>query len=186
MSFGIKLWNGQRYFASQVCSKKYYLGQGDYVINGMFVCLQNNRKSYGQISMKFSGKVLDKFEQGTKDSNLVVIQITVWIQGIFNGFFYHCIHQIASGRYYGFYFVMLPPPQCVEKFHHCFSDKKNIIDRLRKFPGYIHNCKMLPGNIFGLIVKKKMAATGISLSVMKIAYISLIIGLRGFVCEANL
>ena len=31
-----------------------------------------------------------------------------------------------------------------------------------------------------------MAATGVSLSVMKSAYISLIIGPRGLVCEANL
>ena len=41
-------------------------------------------------------------------------------------------------------------------------------------------------NIFGLILKNKMAATGISLSVMKSAYISRIIGPRGLVCEANL
>ena len=34
---------------------------------------------------------------------------------------------------------------------------------------------MLPGNIFGLILKNKMATTGVSLSVMKSAYISLII-----------
>ena len=38
---------------------------------------------------------------------------------------------------------------------------------------------MLPGNIFGLILKNKMAATGVSLSVMKSAYVSLIIGPRG-------
>ena len=39
--------------------------------------------------------------------------------------------------------------------------------------------KILTGNIFGLILKNKMAATGVSLSVMKSAYISLIIGPRG-------
>ena len=33
--------------------------------------------------------------------------------------------------------------------------------RLLKFSGYIHNHKILPGNIFGLILKNKMAATGV-------------------------
>ena len=143
---------------------------------------------------------------------------------------YHCIHQIASSGYYGFHFVTLPP-QCVERFHHYRSNEKNIIARLLKDAGCIHNHKILPGNIFGLILKNKMAArdiystlskdfcspsrtkgiigrdlkfagyvphykiltwnifglilknkmapTGISLSVMKSAYISLIIGPRG-------
>ena len=50
---------------------------------------------------------------------------------------------------------------------------------LLKFAGYINNHKMLPGNIFDLILKNKMAATGVSLSVMKNAYNSLIIGPRG-------
>ena len=59
------------------------------------------------------------------------------------------------------------------------SNEKNIIASLLKFAGYINNHKMLPGNIFGLILKNKMAATGVSLSVMKSAYISLIIGPRG-------
>ena len=35
------------------------------------------------------------------------------------------------------------------------------------------------GNIFGLILKNKMAATGVSFLVMKSAYMSLVIGLRG-------
>ena len=35
---------------------------------------------------------------------------------------------------------------------------KNIIASLLKFPGYIHNHKILPGNIFGLILKNKMAS----------------------------
>ena len=39
--------------------------------------------------------------------------------------------------------------------------QKNIIARLLKFAGYIHSHKILPGNIFGLILKNKMAATGI-------------------------
>ena len=40
------------------------------------------------------------------------------------------------------------------------SNEKNIIASL-KFAGYIHNHKILPGNTFGLILKKKMAATGV-------------------------
>ena len=44
----------------------------------------------------------------------------------------------------------------------------------------------MTGNIFGLTLKNKMAATGVSLSVMKIACISLIISRRGLVCQANL
>ena len=57
--------------------------------------------------------------------------------------------------------------------------KKKIIARL-KFAGYIHNHKILPGNIFGLILKNKMAAIAVSLSVLKNVYIWLIIGPRGF------
>ena len=72
-----------------------------------------------------------------------------------------------------------PPPQCVERFHRYRSNEKSIIASLLKFAGYIHNHKILPGNIFGLILKNKMAAMGVSLSVMKSAYISLIIGPRG-------
>ena len=92
-----------------------------------------------------------------------------------------CIHRIASGGYYGFRIVTPtpPPPQCVERFHHYRSNEKSIIASLLKFAGYIHNHKILRGNIFGLILKNKMAATGVSLSVMKSAYISLIIGPRG-------
>ena len=44
----------------------------------------------------------------------------------------------------------------------------------------------MPGNIFGLILKNKMAATGVSLSVMKSAYISLIIGPRVLGWQTNL
>ena len=36
--------------------------------------------------------------------------------------------------------------------------KKNIIASLLKFAEYINYHKMLPGNIFGLILKNKMAA----------------------------
>ena len=66
----------------------------------------------------------------------------------------------GSGGYYGFDFVM-PPPQCVERFHRYRSNEKNIIASLLKFAGYIHSHKILPGNIFGLILKNKMAATGV-------------------------
>ena len=54
-----------------------------------------------------------------------------------------------------------PPPQCVERFHRYHSNEKNVIASLRKFTGYIHNFKILPGNIFGVILKNKMAATGV-------------------------
>ena len=139
----------------------------------------------------------------------------------------------------GFHFVTPPPPpQCVRRFHHYCSNEKNIIASPLKFAGYIHNHKILPGNIFGLILKNKMAATGdfstfskdfcwpsrakgiiardlkfvgyvphykiltgnifgfilknkmiatgVSLSVMKSAYNSLIIGPRGLQCETKL
>ena len=143
---------------------------------------------------------------------------------------FNCIHRIASGGYYGFDFVTPTLPQCVERFHRYRSNEKNIIPSLLKFSGHIHNHKILPGNIFGpilknkmaardvystlnkdfcwpsrakgiigrdlkfagyvphykiltrnifgLILKNKMAATGVYLSVMKSAYISLIIGPR--------
>ena len=66
---------------------------------------------------------------------------------------------------YGFDFVTPmppPPPQCVERFHRYRSNEKNIIASLLKFAGYIHSHKILTGNIFGLILKNKMAATGVS------------------------
>ena len=56
---------------------------------------------------------------------------------------------------------------------------KGIIGRDLKCTGYVPHYKILTGNIFGLILKNKMAATGVSLSVMKSVYISLIIGARG-------
>ena len=59
------------------------------------------------------------------------------------------------------------------------SRAKGIIGRDLKFTGYVCHYKVLTGNIFGLILKNKMAATGVSFSVMKSAYISLIIGPRG-------
>ena len=58
------------------------------------------------------------------------------------------------------------------------SKAKDIIDRDLKFAGYVPHYKILTGNIFGLILKNKMATTGVSLSVINSAYISLIIGPR--------
>ena len=58
------------------------------------------------------------------------------------------------------------------------SRGKGIIGRDLKFTGYVPDYKILIGNIFGLILKNKMTAMGVSLSVMKSAYISLIIGPR--------
>ena len=54
------------------------------------------------------------------------------------------------------------------------SRAKGIIGRDLKSAGYVPHYKILAGNIFGLILKNKMATTGISLSVIKSAYISLI------------
>ena len=56
---------------------------------------------------------------------------------------------------------------------------KGIIGGDLKFAGYVPHYKILTVNIFGLILKNKMATTGVSLSVMKSAYILLIIGPRG-------
>ena len=56
-------------------------------------------------------------------------------------------------------YVVLPL-QCVERFHRYHSNKKIIVANLLKFAGYIHNHKILPGNIFGLILKSKMARPG--------------------------
>ena len=60
----------------------------------------------------------------------------------------------------GFRFVMpTSPPQSVERFCCYRSNEKNIIVRLLKFAGYIHNHEIFSGNIFGLILKNKMAAS---------------------------
>ena len=59
------------------------------------------------------------------------------------------------------------------------SRTKGIIGRDLKFAGYVPHYKILTRNIFGLILKNKMATTRVYLSVMKSAYISLIIGPRG-------
>ena len=51
------------------------------------------------------------------------------------------------------------------------SRAKAIIGRDLKFAGYVPHYKILTGNILGLILKNKMAAIGVSLSVIKSAYI---------------
>ena len=56
------------------------------------------------------------------------------------------------------------------------SRTKGITGRDLKFAGYVPHYKILTGNIFRLIMKNKMATTGISLLVMKSAFVSLIIG----------
>ena len=66
------------------------------------------------------------------------------------------------------------------------SRAKGIIGRDLKFSGYVPHYKILTGNIVGLILKNKMAATGVFLPVMKSAYISLIIGPRGLRWQTNL
>ena len=63
------------------------------------------------------------------------------------------------------------------------SRAKGIIGRDFKFAGYVPHYKILTGSIFGLILKNKMAATGVSLSVMKSVYISLMIGPEATVAE---
>ena len=47
------------------------------------------------------------------------------------------------------------------EYHLHGSGYKGIIGRLLKFAGYIHNHKILPGYILGLILKNNMAATGV-------------------------
>ena len=56
--------------------------------------------------------------------------------------------------------------ECVEIFHYP-SRAKTIISRSLKFAGYVHHYKSLPGNIFGHILKNKMAAMVVSLVVMR-------------------
>ena len=73
---------------------------------------------------------------------------------------------IVSTGYNGFRPVM-PLPQCVERFHCYRSNDKNIIASLLKFAGYIHNHKVLLGNIFGLILNNKMAARDICSTLSK-------------------
>ena len=67
----------------------------------------------------------------------------------------------------------------------CPGRAQGIIGRDLKFPGYVPRYKIFTGNIFGLILKNKMAATDVYLSVIKSAYNSLIIGSRGLPCETN-
>ena len=55
------------------------------------------------------------------------------------------------------------------------SRAKGIIGRDLKFAGYVPHYKILTGNMFGLILKNKMAATGVSLSVMKMLIFPLLL-----------
>ena len=48
------------------------------------------------------------------------------------------------------------------RFYKSLSISKTIIARASKFAGYIHHWKNLPGNLFLLILKNKMAATGVN------------------------
>ena len=86
----------------------------------------------------------------------------VWNISFSGSILWISVELLLSGGYYGFDFVTpTPPPQCVERFHRYRSNEKNIIASLLKFAGYIHSHKILPGNIFGLILKNKMATTGV-------------------------
>ena len=88
-------------------------------------------------------------------------------------------HKILPGNIFGF---ILKNKMAATGIFSTFSKdywwpsrSKGIIGRDIKFTGYVPHYKILTENIFGLILKNKMAATGISLSVIKSAYISLII-----------
>ena len=73
-----------------------------------------------------------------------------------------CIWPQMRPWSYGFRFVTPPPPpQCVERFHHYYFNETYIKASLLKFAGYIHNHKILPVNMFGIILKNKMGATGV-------------------------
>ena len=63
------------------------------------------------------------------------------------------------------------------------SRATGIIGRDLKFAGYAPHYKILTGNIFGLILKNKIATTGISLSVMKSSYNMLLLVLE--VCNVK-
>ena len=60
-----------------------------------------------------------------------------------------------------------------------WAREKGIIGRDLKFVIYVLHYKILTGHIFGLMLKNKMAAMAVCLSVMKSVYISLIIGPGG-------
>ena len=76
-------------------------------------------------------------------------------------------------------------PQCVEKFHQYRSDEENIID-FSNFQDIFITIKSCLGIFLASFKKKtRWPPQAFSLSVMKSAYISLIIGPRGLVCKAN-
>ena len=63
------------------------------------------------------------------------------------------------------------------------SRTKGIIGRDLKFAGYVHYYKILTENIFGLILKNKMAATGISFQSPKVLVSPLLLVLE--VCNVK-
>ena len=63
------------------------------------------------------------------------------------------------------------------------SRTKDIIVRDVKFAGYVHHYKILTGYIFGLILKSKMAATGISFQSPKVLISPLLLVLE--VCNVK-
>ena len=100
---------------------------------------------------------------------------------IFAGYFPH--YKILTGNIFG---LILKNKMAARDVYStlnkdfCWPSRaKGIISRDLIFAGYVPHYKILTGIIFGLILKNKVAATGVSLSVMKRAYISLIIGPRG-------
>ena len=106
----------------------------------------------------------------------------------FTGYIYN--HKILPGNIFGLILKNKMAAKGVfSTFYKDFcwpSRAKGIIGRDLEFTGYVSHYKILTGNIFGVILKNKMATMGVSCSVMKSAYISLIIGPRGLVCQANL
>ena len=100
-------------------------------------CLDDNLKSTSPIHMKFS-KFICYIDVGKTLYPLDSIQWILYISPSY----------VAATAL---------PLQCVERFHRYRSNKKNIIASLLKIAGFIHNHKVLPGNIFGRILKYKMA-----------------------------
>ena len=76
-------------------------------------------------------------------------------------------HKILPGNIFGL--ILKKQDGCHGRFSTLNKDvwwpsrAKGIIGRDLKFAGYVPHYKILTGNIFGLILKNKMAATGVSL-----------------------
>ena len=86
--------------------------------------------------------------------------------GVYNTYIYvFCKHEIWPWSS-SLMVIRRPPKYLTEAIFGLFGDiftliEKNIIATLLNFTGYIHSHKILPGNIFGPILKNKMAAMGI-------------------------